>query len=67
MVPRGDKYPLFVVNRPRCSLWPSDDLPTPLRPPVDTGAWDRGGASAKFAVAAETVGCREGVDSVVLR
>jgi len=50
-----------------CSLWPSDDLPTPLRPPVDTGAGDRGGASAKFAVASETVGCREGVDSVVLR
>ena len=23
-----------------CSLWPSDDLPTPLRPPVDTGAGD---------------------------
>ena len=23
-------------------------LPTPLRPPVDTGAGDRGGASAKF-------------------
>ena len=41
----------------------SDDLPTPLRPPVDTGAGDRGGASAKFAVAAETVCCREGVDS----
>ena len=27
-----------------CSLWPSDDLPTPLRPPVDTGAGDRGGS-----------------------
>ena len=23
-----------------CSLWPSDDLPTPLRPLVDTGAGD---------------------------
>ena len=42
-------------------------LPTPLRPPIDTGAGDRGGASAKFSVVEETVGCREGVDSVVLR
>ena len=42
-------------------------LPTPLRPPIDTGAGDRGGASAKFSVVAETVGCREDVDSVVLR
>jgi hypothetical protein len=33
-----------------CSFWPSDDPPTPLRPSVDTGAGDRGGASAKFAV-----------------
>ena len=32
-----------------CSLRPPDDLPTPLRPPVDTGAGDRGGASAKFS------------------
>ena len=45
-----------------CSLWPSDDLPTPLRPLVDTGAGDRGGASAKFSVAAETVSCREGME-----
>ena len=51
-----------------CSFWPSDaDLSTPLRPPVDTGAGDRGGASAKFPVVSETVGCRKGVDSVVLR
>ena len=54
-----------------CSLWPSTiiayRLPTPLRPPIDTGAGDRGGVSAKFSVAAETVSCREGVDSVVLR
>ena len=42
-------------------------LPTPLRPPIDTGAGDRGGVSAKFSVVAETVGCRKGVDSVVLR
>ena len=28
-------------------------LPTPLRPPIDTGAGDRGGASAKFSVVAE--------------
>jgi len=27
-----------------CSSWPYDDFPTPLRPPVDTGAGDRGGA-----------------------
>ncbi len=52
-----------------CSLWLSDDLPqaTPLRPPADTGAGDQVGASAKFAVVAETVCCREGVDLVVLR
>ena len=25
-------------------------LPTPLRPPIDTGAGDRGGASAKFGI-----------------
>ena len=50
-----------------CSLRPSDDFPTPLRPPVDNGAGDRGGSSAKFSVVAETVGCRKGVDSVVLR
>ncbi len=50
-----------------CSLWQSDDLTTPLRPLVDTGAGDRGGASAKFSVVSETVGCRKGVDSVVLR
>ena len=47
-------------------------LPTPLRPPIDTGAGDRGGAPpshkvTKFSVVAETVGCRKGVDSVVLR
>ena len=34
---------------------------------VDTGAGDRGGASAEFAFEAETVGCREDVGSVVLR
>jgi hypothetical protein len=28
-------------------LWPSDDLPTPLRPPVDTGAGDRGDPQTK--------------------
>ena len=39
----------------------------PLRSSVDIGAGDRGGASAQFAVVAETVGCREDVDSVVLR
>ena len=50
-----------------CSSWPSDDPPTPLRSSVDIGAGDRGGASAEFAVVAETVGCREDVDSVVLR
>jgi hypothetical protein len=32
---------------------------TPLRPSVDTGAGDRGGACAKFAVATETLCCRE--------
>jgi hypothetical protein len=31
-----------------------------------TGAGDRGGAPAEFAVVAETVGCREDVGSVVL-
>jgi hypothetical protein len=35
--------------------------PTPLRPSVGTGAGDRGGAPAEFAVVAETVGCREDV------
>ena len=34
---------------------------------VDTGAGDRGGAPAEFAVVAETVGCPEDVSSVVLR
>ena len=34
----------------RC--WPSDDPPTPLRSSVDTGAGDRGGTPAEFAVAA---------------
>ena len=33
---------------------------------MDTGAGDRGGASAKFSVVAETVGCRKGVDSAVV-
>ena len=47
-----------------CSSWPSDDPPTPLRSSVDTGAGDRGGAPAEFAVVAETVGCRKGVGSV---
>jgi hypothetical protein len=42
-------------------------LPTPLRPPVDTGVGDRGGASAKFSMVEEAVCCRKGVDSVVLR
>ena len=40
-----------------CSSWPSDDPPTPLRPEVDTGAGNRGEASAEFAMVAETVGC----------
>ena len=39
----------------------------PLRSSVDTGAGDRGGAPAEFAVVAGTVGCREDVGSVVLR
>jgi len=34
------------------SSWPSDDHPTPLRPSVDTGAGDRGGAPAEVAVVA---------------
>ena len=42
-----------------CSFWPSDDPPTPLRSSVDTGAGNRGGAPAEFAVVAETVGWRE--------
>ena len=42
-----------------CSSWPSDDPHTALRSSVDTGAGDRGGAPAEFAVVAETVGCRE--------
>ncbi len=45
---------------------PSDDPPTPLRPSVDIGAGDRGGAPAEFPVAAETIRCREDVGSVVL-
>jgi hypothetical protein len=46
-----------------CSSWPSDDppnrycsnkhTPNPLRPWVDTGAGDRGGAPADFAVVAD--------------
>jgi hypothetical protein len=50
-----------------CASWPSDDPPTPLRSSVDTGAEDRGGAPAEFAVVAGTVGCREDVGAVVLR
>jgi hypothetical protein len=53
---------------------PSDDPPTPLGPSVDsdTGAGDRGGAPAEFALVAETVVCREkqkreDVGSVFLR
>jgi len=45
---------------------PSDDPPTPLRPSVDIGAGDRGGAPAEFPVAAETIRCRADVGSVVL-
>jgi hypothetical protein len=41
--------------------------PTPLRPSVDTGAGDRGGAPAEFAVVAGAVDCREDVGLVVLR
>ena len=63
----GPRAPSIADSVTSHSLWPSDDLPTPLRPPVDTGAGDRGGTSARFAVVAKTVGCREGVDSVVLR
>jgi len=44
-----------------------DDPHTALRSSVDTGAGDRGGAPAEFAVVAETVGCPEDVSSVVLR
>jgi hypothetical protein len=33
----------------------------PLRSSVDTGAGDRGGATAEFAVVVQTLGCREGV------
>jgi hypothetical protein len=50
-----------------CWSWPSNDPPTALRSSVDTGAGDRGGAPAEFAVVAETVGCREDVGSVILR
>jgi len=40
----GGCSPVFGGRTIRlCSLWPSDDIPTPLRPPVDTGAGDRGG------------------------
>jgi hypothetical protein len=48
------------------SSWPSDGSPTPLRSSVDSGAGDRSGASAEFAVVAETVGSREDVGAVVL-
>ncbi len=43
------------------------NAPTPLRSLVDTGAEDRVGVSAEFAVVTETVVCREDVDLVVLR
>jgi len=49
-----------------CLCWPPDDPPSPLRSSVDTGAGDRGGVPAEFAVVAETVGCRQGVGSAVL-
>jgi hypothetical protein len=69
--PRGEPLDCSPVSGCRtillCSFWPFDDPPTPLRSSVDTGAEDRGGASAEFAVVAETVGGREDVGSVVLR
>ena len=54
---KGGCSPVSGVRTIRlCSSWPSDDPPTPLRPSVDTGTEDRGGAPAEFAVVAETVG-----------
>jgi hypothetical protein len=50
-----------------CSSWPSDDPATPLRSSVDTGARNRGGSPAEFAVVAGTLGCREDVCAEVLR
>ncbi len=41
--------------------------PLMVRPSVDTGAGDRGGAPAESAVVAGTVSCREDVGLVVLR